>query len=108
MTREEILLAALANANGQNPVELAKQMQEFLDGEPKPQQKNLASECTIVPLRETQMILHAPKHDTEKSKRKSPTYPKVKPSNYCRPWKDEELIRAADLVKDAKTRHDLV
>ena len=39
MTREEILLAALANANGQNPVELAKQMQEFLDGEPKPQPK---------------------------------------------------------------------
>lgn len=39
MTREEILKAAIANANGQNPVELAKQMQEFLDGEPKPQPK---------------------------------------------------------------------
>ena len=42
MTREEILKAAIANANGQNPVELAKQMQEFLDGEPKPQPKQSA------------------------------------------------------------------
>ena len=47
MTREEILLAALANANGQNPVELAKQMQEFLDGEPKPQPKQSTDEPNV-------------------------------------------------------------
>lgn len=107
MTREEILKAALANANGQNPVELAKQMQEFLDGEPKPQPKIGGSELTIASLGEAQMIFHAPKHDTEKSKRKSPTYPKVRPPNHCKPWTDEELLKAADLVKDARTRRDL-
>jgi hypothetical protein len=129
-------------------VELAKQMQEFLDGEPKPQPKqstiadyeaatkrteevmqhiakaensslddfyvdyyrvpdSWTLEWKTIPKEQVQMILHAREHDTGKSKRKSPTYPKVRPPNHCKPWKDEELLKAADLVKDAKTRRDL-
>lgn len=146
MTREEILKAAIANANGQNPVELAKQMQEFLDGEPKPQpkqstiadyeaamkrteevmqqigqEKNSSDEFYIDPngvpdnwtlewkttAKEIPMILYSREQNEEKSKRKSPTYPKVRPPNHCKPWKDDELLQAADLVKDAKTRRDL-
>ena len=148
MTREEILKAAIANANGQNPVELAKQMQEFLDGEPKPQPKqstiadyeaamkrteevmqhiaeakndpldefyidpnrvpdSWTLEWKTIPKEQVKMILHAREHDTEKSKRKPPTYPKIKPQNHCRPWKDAELLQAADLVKDARSRYDL-
>lgn len=148
MTREEILKAAIANANGQNPVELAKQMQEFLDGEPKPQpkQNTIADyeaamkrteevmgriaeakndpsdefyidrsrvpdgwdiEWKTIPKEQVPMILYTREHNTGKPKRKSPTYPKVRPPNHCKPWKDDELLQAADLVKDAKTRRDL-
>lgn len=136
MTREEILKAAIANANGQNPVELAKQMQEFLDGEPKPQPKQSAIADYEAAMKRTEEVMqHIAKAENSSldefyidrsrvpdgwdvewktvpmvlntRKRKSPTYPKVRPQNHCKPWKDEDLLKAADLVKDARTRYDL-
>jgi len=111
MTLDEIMTAALKHANGQDPVDLAQRMKDFLDGKlsstttlqlPAPDAKTIQNKPTIE---------NKPKEDrpikTGKKKRKSPTYPKVRPPNHCKPWQDEELVKAADLVKDARKRRDL-
>lgn len=128
MTREEILKMAAANANGGNMMELARQMQEFLNGgntnarvqhealiistkkaiESAPKDEFYVDPENGPPLPFGEPIQKAePQAPTPDQKRKPPKKPKSVPLNHCKPWTDEDYLQAADLVQQARSPQDL-